>query len=318
MRPGREGSPRSCFLLRRGPHRSGGAAPSGRLDPRAAKRRVPGDEAGGEPGSEAFHDATGAGRHDDDARRSRKEGLLDPCVTSTTPAPEDPRPKAAAPASARASAASSAPRGSSIRRNRGSVRAPARGRRAASSPRTVPRSACRRRRRGAPATGPRSPAPGVPGDVAPRIRSAKATFSATVSQGKSASSWKTIARSRPVRRWPVPSMVTVPSGRLDETGPAATERSVVFPHPDRPVSTTNSPRGTDRLTRRRRVPPAPSYVTVIASSARVDTCRSPFSEVSPPAAPQGGAFRANRRQRAWEVRELSWTQRPPSRTVRNT
>src|SRR5205807_3605237 len=72
----------------------------------------------------------------------------------------------------------------------------------------------------------------------------KAMFSKTVIQGKSAYSWKTIARSGPGALTGLPKASTVPSSGAMK--PAMTLSSVDLPQPDGPSRQTNSPGATSR------------------------------------------------------------------------
>src|SRR5439155_17593490 len=72
----------------------------------------------------------------------------------------------------------------------------------------------------------------------PRSSRPNATFASTVSHGKRAMFWKTIARSGPGPRTGVPSMRTSPASM--GTSPAIARSSVVFPHPDGPMIVRNS------------------------------------------------------------------------------
>src|SRR5438552_11856149 len=72
----------------------------------------------------------------------------------------------------------------------------------------------------------------------------KAMFSETVIQGKSAYSWKTIARSGPGALTGLPKASTVPSSGAMK--PAMTLSSVDLPQPDGPSRQTNSPGATSR------------------------------------------------------------------------
>jgi len=96
--------------------------------------------------------------------------------------------------------------------------------------------------------------------------SPKATFSSTVIQGKSAYSWKTMARSGPGFSTGLPKESTVPAEGA--TKPATMLSSVDFPQPEGPSRQTNSLAATSRsMSCSATTPPPKSLRTPRISSA---------------------------------------------------
>ena len=78
------------------------------------------------------------------------------------------------------------------------------------------------------------------------MRGPKVTLSRTVSQGNSADSWNTTARSGPGRRGGPPSILRLPAVGCSK--PATMLSRVDLPQPEGPSSATNSPSPTARST----------------------------------------------------------------------
>jgi hypothetical protein len=97
--------------------------------------------------------------------------------------------------------------------------------------------------------------------------SPKATFSSTVVQGKSAYSWKTMARSGPGFSTGFPKARTIPAEGA--TKPATMLSRVDFPQARGPSRQTNSPAATS-LSCSASTPPPKSLRTPRISSAKVE------------------------------------------------
>ena len=110
------------------------------------------------------------------------------------------------------------------------------------------------------------------GPSTPRASSPIATFSATVSQGRSANDWNTIAAAASTPSSGCPRYSTAPS--TGRARPANSRSSVLLPHPDGPTSATTSCSHTLRETSR-----SASSTWPLGSRNRWVTCRASSSSV---------------------------------------
>src|SRR6185312_10796325 len=124
-------------------------------------------------------------------------------------------------------------------------------------------------------------------DARPRISSllrpacatsmSSATLSSAFFHGNSVASWNTM----PMRRWRTASIGATPATEtfpdVGGSNPASTLSSVLFPHPDGPISETKPPFGTDRLT---------SFRTRVMRPATVKSTQTPCARIC------GDAFNA--------------------------